>query len=426
MSADNYANLLIIADDFTGANDTGVQLTKKGAEVNVYFDWKNDLSKAQADIIVVNTDSRALSKEAAKDRIQQTIATSNINHAIYKKIDSTLRGNIGIEIETLLTESNYQIALVIAAFPDMQRTVVDGVCYVNGIELLKTEFASDPKTPIYSSNISQCLAQQTDLPSVEIGLNIIRSHTLLESITCEIKNGKKLFIIDAQTNDDLRLVAKQIVPIKNNALLVGSAGLINYLPTTYKQSPSQLTMKIKNQNKAPMLVISGSMSKITQQQIAHAAQLSELWQVVDINIRDLLPNFTNNQLNKYCQLINQIINQQQNCIIRTCKNDDERFLVEAYCQQYHLTRKELGEYICQCLGQITQNITVENLFLTGGDVAISIAKSLGAEGFHIEGEVSPGVPYGKLIGNTLHHYRIFTKAGGFGEQDIFTRSLEFI
>ncbi|GAA5109058.1 D-threonate kinase [Orbus sasakiae] len=423
MLNNDYSKLLIIADDFTGANDSGVQLTKKGAYVDVYFDWQTDYSTSCSDVIVVNTDTRALTPEDAKIRITQLIKANSQPRPIYKKIDSTLRGNIGSEIETLLMLTEYQIALIIPAFPDMNRTVINGICYVNNTELLQTEFATDPKTPICSSSVKECLITQTTCTVLEIGLQSIRAHTLVNQITQAANNGVKFFIIDAQTNEDLSLIMQQIRHLNFRSLLVGSAGLINYLPAHYLKNHVPYCLPDKDQH---MLVIAGSMSHVTQQQIAHAIEHNEQWQVIDLLLEDIFPHFNNDKISQYCQRITDIFSKHKNAIIRTSKNTEERHHITYYCQKYQLTRKELGEYICQCLGRIVQNINAKNLFLTGGDVAIAIAKSLGAIGFHIEGEVMSGIPYGCLLGKTQKNYRIFTKAGGFGEIDIFTRSLELI
>ena len=56
--------MIVIADDFTGANDTGVQLAKKGARTDVVL---NELpqSTRRTDVLVINTESRALSPAMA-------------------------------------------------------------------------------------------------------------------------------------------------------------------------------------------------------------------------------------------------------------------------------------------------------------------------------------------------------------------------
>ena len=163
---------LIIADDFTGSNDAGVQLVNKGFIVDVVFDWrsKQPLKTHLNDkkITVVNTESRAIEYHEAQDRIKQVISNNPHLRPIYKKIDSTLRGNIGGEIETLLATTQVKFALVIPAFPNMNRITKNGKCYVNGIELIDTEFATDPKTPICSSHIKTIIKQQTDYPCEEM------------------------------------------------------------------------------------------------------------------------------------------------------------------------------------------------------------------------------------------------------------------
>lgn len=421
---------LIIADDFTGSNDAGVQLVNKGMTVNVFFDWQNaDFCEKQSDdvkspnsVMVVNTESRATSIQEAQKRIKTVINNHKKMQQCYKKIDSTLRGNIGAEIEALLDNTQYKVALVIPAFPKMKRTTKNGKCYINGIELINTEFASDPKTPIYSSNIKACIEQQTAYLCEEIYLATVRNQKLKQHIEALISKNCKIIVIDAENDQDLQSILEQISPIQKQVLLVGSAGLIDFFPL----APKQQTKTLKPTNKNPLLVIAGSMSEVTQQQINYIIKQDNNWKIIDIVITDLLPNFPEIKLSTYIKQIQQVLDRQQHCIVRTSSNMTDRHKIEQYCQQYQVTRTELGEQICQALGLLVNHLQFDNLFLTGGDVAISVAKSLGAIGFRIEGEVSVGVPYGKLISEKNLDYRVFTKAGGFGTQDIFLKILAFI
>jgi Uncharacterized protein conserved in bacteria len=193
-------------------------------------------------------------------------------------------------------------------------------------------------------------------------------------------------------------------------------------------SPSitEKTPKIERLSIKPMLVIAGSMSEITQQQINYTIQHDNKWKVIDLKIQDLLPELSANILEKYKNKIQEILDDNQHCIIRTSTDKQEREKIDSYCQQYQLSRTELGEKICNELARLVKHLKFDNLFLTGGDVAISVAKSLGAIGFRIEGQVCDGVPYGKLLSTQNLNYRVFTKAGGFGKKDIFLKSLRFI
>lgn len=96
--------LAVIADDFTGANDTGVQFSKKGLKTVVISSLNNlPTIDGSFDVIVVDTDSRFDSKERAYKKVFSTVQAlkdMRVNY-IYKKLDSTLRGNIGSEIEAM-------------------------------------------------------------------------------------------------------------------------------------------------------------------------------------------------------------------------------------------------------------------------------------------------------------------------------------
>lgn len=140
------AKLGVIADDLTGANDTGVQFSKQGLKTIVLSkaDSLVELSK-QADVIVLDTESRALSKQDAYERVKE--AANRLVEAkisiIYKKIDSTLKGNIGAEIDAVMDATGINPAIVVPAFPANKRVTVGGYQLVNQIPLGKTEASRD-------------------------------------------------------------------------------------------------------------------------------------------------------------------------------------------------------------------------------------------------------------------------------------------
>lgn len=140
----------VIADDFTGANDTGMQFFSKGCKVDVVL--KNNLR--QSDITVYNTDSRAYSPNDAKIAINKALSKMSLNGSsfVYKKIDATLRGNVGAETEALLENTPFHFAVLCSALPDKERTVEGGQCLYQGLGVTLSEFATDPKTPVVSDS----------------------------------------------------------------------------------------------------------------------------------------------------------------------------------------------------------------------------------------------------------------------------------
>ncbi|MEN3752351.1 four-carbon acid sugar kinase family protein [Mangrovibacter sp. SLW1] len=63
-------NVLILADDFTGANDAAVSFALNGAQAMVMFHPEN---VPQAQVVAVNTDSRALPASQAEQAIKAAI-----------------------------------------------------------------------------------------------------------------------------------------------------------------------------------------------------------------------------------------------------------------------------------------------------------------------------------------------------------------
>jgi len=129
------ARLGVIADDLTGANDTGVQFARHGARTLVPLDW-HDLAALgrAADVLVLNTNSRGLPADVAARRARvaaEALRKARVE-AIYKKIDSTCRGNIGAELEAILDVYAVPLTVLAPSFPPAGRAVRDGVLTVKG------------------------------------------------------------------------------------------------------------------------------------------------------------------------------------------------------------------------------------------------------------------------------------------------------
>ena len=59
----------IIADDLTGANDTGVQFARRGLVTSVLLQPDQKLAE-DLDVVVIDTDSRSLSQEEAYRKVR--------------------------------------------------------------------------------------------------------------------------------------------------------------------------------------------------------------------------------------------------------------------------------------------------------------------------------------------------------------------
>ena len=96
--------MLVLADDFTGALDTGMQFAKYGARTKVITDPDTAFSDPEIQILVIDTETRHKSPEESAGIISSIVkkASSCGVRVFYKKTDSALRGNVGAEMEALL------------------------------------------------------------------------------------------------------------------------------------------------------------------------------------------------------------------------------------------------------------------------------------------------------------------------------------
>ena len=98
-------HLFVIADDFTGALDTGVQFASYGAATKVIVGTGLQAleADAQTQVLVVDAETRHLPAAQAYDTVYRLVrwAKEKKIGCIYKKTDSALRGNIGAELARL-------------------------------------------------------------------------------------------------------------------------------------------------------------------------------------------------------------------------------------------------------------------------------------------------------------------------------------
>jgi len=414
--------MIVIADDFTGSNDTGVQLAKKGARTEVMLTPAQKPSR-RADVLVINTESRAIPAAQAAQAGQQALipwCEGAATPLVYKKIDSTFRGNVGAEVAAAMRAANRKLAVIAAAIPAAGRTTRDGLCLVNGTPLLETEFASDPKTPIISSRIAELVTLQSDIPVHEVSLDDVRQGRLSARLVAFAAEGECMVVVDAVDDRDLSLIAHAVCEQEVLPLLVGAAGLANALP---------VRMFMQEKQELPVLVVAGSMSEATRRQVDKAL-CQDRAKVVDIDVSRLASAHFEQEIASVVEQGCTLLSRQHHTILRTSRCAQDRQMIDTLCASVGMRRQALGERLSQRLGTITLHIIeqarIGGLFLTGGDIATAVASALGAEGYRIQREVAPCIPCGTFVNSEIDDLPVITKAGGFGSDSTLCDALYFI
>jgi uncharacterized protein YgbK (DUF1537 family) len=416
---------LLIADDLTGGADAGAQFAKRGLRtllLSIKTDIQIDLSKYdQQDVLVVNTDSRGLNPEKAHVLISNLLKNYRevLFPIIYKKIDSTLRGNIGFEIDAILEKTNGVLCFVAPSYPEQNRTLVGGILIVGEKPLALTEVARNTPSPVQESHVHKILQNQSHNPVGWIDLTHVASTSegLQKAVEEVGRKGSRIIIFDAVSRQDLTNVAEVGFSLKKKPLFVGSAGLAEEVAkkiTPPKGSPLE-TFKQTEKAFKHIFIIGGTASSITHQQLRRIEQRGIPSYPLHKNL--LVCDDTLSQVERK-ELSLKVANSlsQGMVILKTTPEllqpEDSKDL-----PIHFKIVKTLADIALQSLELSNVAIRDLTLILTGGDTAQSIMNVLGNEGIEIEGELLEGIVRGHLIGGNWNGLSVITKAGAFGRDD---------
>jgi uncharacterized protein YgbK (DUF1537 family) len=428
--------IYVIADDLTGANDTGVQFAKQGYNTHVVIISGTDSRSLPTsgslteniDVLVVDTETRDTDTSTARTRIRHVL--ENLNPAdediIYKKIDSTLRGNIGAELDECLKALKKDICIFTPSFPQNKRITVEGYLIVQDQPLGLSEYYTGDLDPEEASYIPSLLQHDTDFPIAKIDLkDVIQGKNVIRKKIQELHSlGKKILVVDSINRRQLHNILKSSFEFDGSVLYSGSAGLANAFPECYE---SKRHTKIdSNQNGGLVLIVSGSMRSIAQRQIEYLKEKIDLFDV-GVNIEQLLTH-RNLYLEQRATDAIQALRDGYHTIIHPYPLYFDKQVTETILLKHQLDFRGLGLAIRSFLGELTASIVervpASNIILTGGDTAIGVCSALGIYNLNIIDEFLPGIPLsiGQFKGSL--NLKIVTKAGGFGEDDTLYVLLE--
>ena len=412
----------VIADDLTGACDVGAQFRKHGLKTVILIDSRSvtDL-KSAFDVIVANTETRNLPPQDAYRGVRETVRLLQQNNVriVYKKIDSTLRGNVGTEIAAVLDELNIDAALITPAFPSQKRTVINGRLLVDGIPIEKTEYAYDPLSPIDVSRISALMKREIGEEIGEITLHKIRRdvNSIVEEARRIIKKGIRIIVADAELQSDLERIAKASAFL-DNILLCGSAGLASAYAYQLAVQPR-------------ILIVSGSVNSVTLDQIEMVIKKINAG-VIEPDLHEIIRNTDklDDASNNLAEQARKIIDEEKDIIIRLARSKSLILEIQKAGYNLGMDKLEVANLLLSVLSRAVKKIlsmyNFDKLILIGGDTSIKVLNALGAKEVAIEGEVLPGIPIGRIMEGEWDGMKIITKAGGFGDRYTLVRIIKSI
>lgn len=428
--------IAVLADDLTGACDTGVQFKKQGSRAAVYLkpDFVRKTARG-AETFIFDTESRADNPSRARKKVRdwcRQLKPFEINH-IYKKIDSTLRGNIGVEIDEIMTFFDKKAAFIAPAYPEKGRTTRQGYHYVDDTLLAETEYGADLLSPLQDSFIPDILKKGgIDPGRVKVfRREQIQKNDLLDQIRANIAQGRDIFIFDAQTREDLGLLAEKLFSFPGIPLFCGSAGLAEELAPlwlTRDQEPAHRVRSIQKNRTASktgagkIVVLAGSVRNKTTAQLRYLHQQKGVDRVM-LKTAQLLaePQKRDQELNRVFARIDSLLQENDRIIISLTKEKWSKTAAEI-----RQDSKKILASLREVAGFVVDNFICRGFVLTGGDTALNFCRAMGVPGLHIIEEVEPGIPAVNILGGRLAGRLLVTKAGGFGKKDSLLKALRYI
>ncbi|MBW7459899.1 four-carbon acid sugar kinase family protein, partial [Paenibacillus sepulcri] len=229
----------VVADDITGAGDIGIMFAKSGLRADVYaYDAAGLQPEAEADVYIIDTDSRFDERDAAYAKVK--LATAQLQAlgctAFFNKTCSVFRGNIGGEFDAMLDALEADFAVVVLGFPKNGRTTLGGIHYVNGMKLEESHFRHDPVHPMLESDLVSILQSQTKRRVSLIDFEIIGqgAEALREEIGRRRAAGGYV-ILDVAEQRMLAVIAEAI---RDERIICGASAIAEELALLMKERES--------------------------------------------------------------------------------------------------------------------------------------------------------------------------------------------
>lgn len=403
-------NVAIFADDLTGACDTGVKLIAPGKPVEIIVDTQGcgDLTDVGAPTVSVNTNTRSVSRQKAKEKLRQsmTLLTDTRSAFLYKKVDSVLRGNIGAELGMLLELLPVKFALVAPAYPKNGRVIVNGRLTVQNADGISTALDA-----LETVGAGGCKCAPLPIECVRQGPD-----ALVREIRRQLERDVRVFLADTQTEEDFEPLTRAVLEMGPDCLPVGSAGWIPHLWSCWQdQVPKrEKTFEKDIGAKEHVLFVMGSCHPVTTRQIQWLYRNREV-SYFHLEPRGLTEE---NMEQRAEQLAREIRSSQEQGTLRQAiliTSADVNSLEDRSFQLDNVFDPVIMHTLALVAQKIMGLVRVDGLSLCGGDVADCVLVRLGITKLRVLRELEPGIVMG-WADTPAFTGLITTKSGGFGTE----------
>jgi D-threonate/D-erythronate kinase len=367
--------IVIVADDLTGALDAAAPFADACLSASVLL--RPGRSSGES-VLSIDTDTREAAPAAAALAVDEAFSGLDLAGMLpFKKIDSTLRGNIGPELGAALAATGRRVAIVAPAAPRQGRSLRGGWLYVDGQRAGRQSLIE--------------LLQQQQLPGVPV-------RPMHAGGRIEIAAGDTCVVVaDAQNEEQLDAIAAYGLAHSQDVLLAGSSGLSSAVMRLL--APGNVSGPARRLETRRLHFLIGSHHARSAEQVQALVATGDVpAHVLSPSAGDTLPE--------------AIANASRGVLVHVAGLGTPLRLDPAWIA------RRLGD-AAEVLLRAAGDEPVA-LFLTGGATARSILEHLGVDRIEIVGSLFPGVVHGRVTAGG-RAVDVITKSGGFGERDLLVR-----
>lgn len=406
--------IAIVADDLSGACDTAVKLCGTGRSIQVLMVPSKSVLPASGRnlVLALTTNSRAMAAQDAYRCVYEV--ASRLKHRawslVYKKVDSMLRGNTGVEILALLDALEYDLVVLTPAVPDNHRLVLHG-------KLVSSEQSEDGLAALDR-------LQADGLRPGTVSVEVLQqgAEKTAQAIAACYKNGCNVVLLDGANEMHLRVAAEAMKRLPLRVLPAGAAGLLPYLAESEKQTadcPQHMSLR-----GCRTLVVAGSSHPTTKSQIQRLMQ-QENTGCVCVDVAHCLHGNREAEIARCTDQAELVMRSGVQTLVLAVSS-----LFEAGGERKETTNGEISApLIVNVIARLTRRIVsaygFDVLFMMGGETAYHVLEELHTSSMEILYEFVPGVPVNRvcLDGKQI---MVVTKSGGFGEESTITDFIDSV
>lgn len=424
---------IVIADDLTGANATGVLLKKNGFDTLTLL--RESMEKAAAlpacDCLITPTDSRAIPAQEAYRRVADALTLLKSREVCHyaKRIDSTLRGNLGSETDAFLDVLGpAYMAVCVPCFPSSGRMIIGGHLLVNGVPLRKTEAARDPKCSIHISNAVELFRSQSRYRTQAVYLDAVHDgpEALGRTIRALRDAGVRNLVVDSVTLEDMETVVQALllegIPVVSVDPGPFTAILAKHLlPAAQAESDAKILCAIGSVNG-----VAGNQTRRLLKTLPVEAEYMDIAAVLEGGAA------REAEIRRLSQAL--LCRREAGNILAVigCGIDPEkRVPFEPYLEKTGLDAEALSERINTAFAEVTMAVVLadarfKGIYSTGGDITAAIHRAAGTVGLRLLAEVVPLAGYGIAMGGRLEGRAFISKGGMVGDENAMVTCVSYL